>query len=94
MERTHAEKEVDAVLAVTKPAIVHIDESHNTLSVTTKIRNNGARIWINALGEVDKKAAAGDGEGYGELIKSGANIIQTDYPALLMQYLKRRNLYY
>jgi glycerophosphoryl diester phosphodiesterase len=92
--RTHSEANVDSVFAVTKTEAVHIDEKHNTIAVTTKIRNNGARVWINALGEVDKKAAAGDLEAYGELIQHGANMIQTDYPALLMKYLKSKNLYY
>jgi glycerophosphoryl diester phosphodiesterase len=92
--RTRSEVNVDSVLAVTKTEAVHIDEKHNTVAVTTKIRNNGARVWINALGEVDKKAAAGDLEAYGELMKNGANMIQTDYPALLMKYLKSKNLYY
>jgi len=92
--RTHSEANVDSVFAVTKTEAVHIDGKHNTVAVTTKIRNNGARVWINALGEVDKKAAAGDLEAYGELIKNGANMIQTDYPVLLMKYLKSKNLYY
>jgi glycerophosphoryl diester phosphodiesterase len=92
--RTYSEANVDSLFAVTKTEAVHIDEKHNTIAVTTKIKNNGARIWINALGEVDKKAAGGDLEAYGELIKSGANMIQTDYPALLMKYLKSKGLYY
>jgi glycerophosphoryl diester phosphodiesterase len=92
--RTRSEADVESVFAVTKTEAVHIDEKHNTVSVTTRIRNNGARVWINALGEVDKKAAAGDLEAYGELMKNGANMIQTDYPALLMKYLQRKNLYY
>ena len=92
--RTHSEANVDSVFAVTKTEAVHIDKNHNTEAVTTKIRNNGARVWINALGEVDKIAAAGDLEAYGELLKNGANMIQTDYPLLLMAYLKRKGLYY
>lgn len=92
--RTRSEANVDAVFAVTQTEAVHIDVKHNTVAVTTKIKNNGARVWINSLGEVDKKAAAGDLEAYGELIKNGANMIQTDYPALLMKYLKSKNLYY
>ncbi len=69
-------------------------KKHYTIAVTSKIKNNGARIWINSLGEVDRKAAAGEMTAYGELLKNGANIIQTDYPALLMQYLKSKSLYY
>ncbi|MFL5745621.1 MAG: glycerophosphodiester phosphodiesterase family protein [Niastella sp.] len=92
--RTRSEADVDALFSVTKTEAVHIDEKHNIEAVTNKIRNNGARVWINALGEVDKKAAAGDLEAYGELIKNGANMIQTDYPALLLKYLKSKGLYY
>jgi glycerophosphoryl diester phosphodiesterase len=92
--RTHSEAQVDSVFAVTKTEAVHIDEKHNTVAVTTRIKNNGGRVWINALGPIDKRAAAGDLEAFGELMKNGANMIQTDYPALLMKYLKSKDLYY
>jgi len=92
--RTRSEADVDSLFSVTQTEAVHIDEKHNTVAVTKKIKNNGARVWINALGAVDKKAAAGDLEAYGELIKNGANMVQTDQPALLMTYLKSKNLYY
>lgn len=92
--RGHKAADVDSIFAVTKTEALHIDPSFYTPDVTAKIKNNHARIWINALGEVDKKAAAGDLEAYGELLKNGANMIQTDYPALLMQYLKSKHLYY
>ena len=36
---------------------------------------------------VDKKAAAGNLNAYDDLIKFGANIIQTDQPALVKKYL-------
>ncbi|MRG47944.1 glycerophosphodiester phosphodiesterase [Chitinophaga sp. SYP-B3965] len=92
--RTHRAADIDSLFAITKTEAVHIDPSHNTVEVTSKIKKNGGRVWINALGETDKKAAAGDLEAYGELLKNGANMVQTDYPALLMKYLKSKNLYY
>ncbi|AEW03347.1 hypothetical protein A4D02_04835 [Niastella koreensis] len=92
--RTHSEANVDSVFTVTQTEAVHIDQKHNTVAVTTKIKNNGARVWINALGEVDKKAAAGDLEAYGELLNNGANMVQTDHPMLLMHYLKSKDLYF
>lgn len=92
--RTHSASDIDSLFAVTKTEAVHIDPSHNTVEVTAKIKKNGGRVWINALGETDKRAAAGDLEAYGELLKNGANMVQTDYPALLMKYLKSKNLYY
>lgn len=92
--RTHQASDIDSLFAITKTEAVHIDPSHNTVEVTAKIKKNGGRVWINALGEVDKRAAAGDLEAYGELLKNGANMVQTDYPALLMKYLKSKDLYY
>ena len=92
--RTHKAADIDSLFAITKSEAVHIDPSHNTVEVTAKIKKNGGRIWINSLGEIDKRAAAGDLEAYGELLKNGANMVQTDYPALLMKYLKSKGIYY
>lgn len=92
--RSHSAADVDSIFAVTKSEAIHIDPSHYTPAVSSKIKKEGARVWINALGEVDKRAAAGDLEAFGMLLKNGANMIQTDYPALLMKYLKSKNLYY
>lgn len=92
--RTHKPADIDSLFALTKTEAVHIDPSHNTVEVTSKIRKNGGRVWINALGPIDKRAAAGDLEAYGELLMNGANMVQTDYPALLMKYLKSKNRYY
>lgn len=85
--RTHNSKEVDALFAATKAEAVHIDPSHYTTAVTEKIKSNGARVWINALGEVDLKAVTSGSAAFEELLKNGANIIQTDQPALLKAYL-------
>jgi len=92
--RTNNEAAVDTLFTVTNTEAVHIDNHHNTVAVTTKIKSHGARIFINALDDADKKVATGDLDAYDEDIKSGANIVQTNYPALLMQYLKKKGLYY
>ncbi|MFT3825326.1 MAG: glycerophosphodiester phosphodiesterase family protein [Chitinophagaceae bacterium] len=85
--RTHSEGQVDTVLAGVKTEAVHIDPSHYTTVVTGKIHAKNAHAWINALGDVDKEAVGGNTKAYGELIKNGASIIQTDQPALLKAYL-------
>ncbi|HTI93650.1 MAG TPA: glycerophosphodiester phosphodiesterase family protein [Puia sp.] len=92
--RTNNEAAVDSLFTVTNTEAVHIDNHHNTVAVTTKIRNHGARAFINALDDADKKVAAGDLDAYDEDIKNGANIVQTNYPTLLMQYLKKKGLDY
>lgn len=92
--RTHSAGEADSAFLVAKPEAIHIDVSHHQAVVINRIRNNGARVWINALGEVDAKAAAGDAAAFEEVLKEGANIIQTDQPALLKAYLIRTQRYH
>ncbi|EJL75354.1 glycerophosphodiester phosphodiesterase family protein [Chryseobacterium populi] len=64
------------------------------------IRKTHAMIWINALwpelcaGHDDDKAVDHPDENWGWIINKGANIIQTDRPAELIQYLKSKNLKY
>lgn len=91
--RTHSVGEVDSVFMITKTEAVHIDPSHNTAEAGKKIKSNGARIWINALGDVDKRVAANDFSAFDNLKSNGANIIQTDYPQLLLEYLRKKKLH-
>ena len=62
------------------------------------IRSSGTRIWINALWPSlnaghDDDAAVEDPEGnYGWILDKGANIIQTDRPAYLLDYLNGKGL--
>lgn len=91
--RTTGEKEVREVLANVKTEAVHIDTSHHTKDVVDFIKTKGARVWINALGKVDEEAAAGDPAAFEEVLNKGANIIQTDQPALLKKYLISTNRY-
>lgn len=90
--RTHSAAEVDSLFAITTSEAVHIDDSHYTKAVTEKIKANGARVWANALGDTDKAAAAGNLKVYSQLLENGADMIQTDQPALLLEYLKQQKL--
>lgn len=94
MVRTESARAADTLFTVVRPEAVHIDPSHYTSAVVKKLKKGKSRIWINALGTVDKKAAAGELNAYDELLKFGANIIQTDQPALLKKYLQSKGLYY
>ncbi|MCG2614966.1 DUF4996 domain-containing protein [Terrimonas sp. NA20] len=73
---------------------VHIDLSHHNADVISFIKKSGARVWINALDEVDQKAAGGNPAAFEEVLNKGANIVQTDQPALLKAYLIKTNRYY
>ena len=94
MLRTENVKAVDTLFRVVRPEAVHIDPSHNTASVVNTLKAGKSRVWINALGAVDKKAAAGDINAYDDLIKYGANMIQTDQPELVKKYLESKGRYY
>lgn len=55
----------------------------------------GVKLWVNALwpshnaGLCDDAAFEGDpAEVYGELLKTGASMVQSDRPALLLEYLR------
>jgi glycerophosphoryl diester phosphodiesterase len=93
MPRAYSYEMADSALKVFTPAVVHIDESFYTPEVTSLIRTKNARIWINALGEQDYLIHEGDTEkALKNLLKYGANIIQTDEPELLIPLLELRGL--
>ena len=92
--RTENALAVDTLFSVVRPEAVHIDPGHYTSTVIHTLKNGKSRVWINALGDVDKKAAAGNPNAYEEVLKFGANIIQTDQPALLKKYLESKGQYY
>ena len=94
MVRTSKTSDVPEVFKIAKPEAVHIDQGHYNDTVVNVCKSNGSRIWINALGDVDSKVAAGDLNAFEEVTKYGANMIQTDQPALLKEYLEARNLYH
>ena len=58
------------------------------------MRKFGGRIWVNTLeerhaaGHTDDKALIDPDAHWGLLIKQGVNMVQTDRPRALMQYLK------
>lgn len=62
------------------------------------MRTMGGRIWVNTLeptlaaGHTDARAIADPDAHWGQVIRDGANIIQTDRPALLLEYLRREGL--
>ncbi|MFV1977471.1 MAG: glycerophosphodiester phosphodiesterase family protein [Candidatus Scalindua sp.] len=83
----------DTIIKVFNPKVVHIYPYFYTTEVTELIRSNNARVWINALGKTDEKIRKGKVEkGVEKLLKHKANILSTDEPELLIQYLKSKGL--
>jgi len=93
MPRAYSLEEVKMIIERFHPPVIHIDPSFYREEVVSTIQASGARVWINALGFADAKAAVGLVDtGYSSLIEGGANIIQTDYPLTLHEYLIEKNL--
>ncbi len=93
MPRAHSLEEVRVIIEKYHPPVIHIDPSFFTKEVVNTIKASGARVWINALGFADAKALIGLVDtGYSPLVEGGANIIQTDYPLTLHEYITEKNL--
>ncbi len=93
MPRAHSLKDVKIIMNKYHPPVIHIDPDFYTKEVVNTIKNGGAKIWINALAFPDIKAYIGLVDfGYSPLIEGGANIIQTDLPLTLHQFLKEKKL--
>lgn len=97
-----AEKTIAAYQQKLKPVAFEIlfkDENPALLNDFHKIRKNGSRIWVNTLweslnaGYEDDMAIDDPEKIYGWLIEKGVNMIQTDRPALLLDYLRAKNLH-
>ena len=73
-------------------------KNDSLMSEVDFIKASGARIWVNTLwgslcmGHTDAKALENPDDNWGWVIKKGANIIQTDNPKELLEYLKSKGL--
>ncbi|MHA7109851.1 glycerophosphodiester phosphodiesterase family protein [Sunxiuqinia elliptica] len=89
MPRAYSYQMADSALLLFKPPVVHIDHSFYTEEVCQLIQNQGARIWLNALGTQDSIIRSGTPQkALDNLLKYQANIIQTDEPELLIPTLE------
>jgi len=94
MPRAYSYEMADSAITLYNPPIVHIDPSFYNEKVTKLIRENNARIWINALGEADAKMRYGNiKKVMDKLTIYGANVIQTNEPAMLLEYLRAVGLH-
>jgi glycerophosphoryl diester phosphodiesterase len=94
MPRAYSVQQADSAINLFDPPVVHIDFSFYTPQCVEVIRSSYARVWINALGDPDKDIKEGkEKRAIKNLLEHGANIIQTDEPALLLAALRRKGLH-
>lgn len=87
MPRAYSPADIDAILAMDIAPIVHIDDSYYSSKAMEPLLQKGIRIWANTLGEADKHA---EHAGYDDFFsKMGTvNVVQTDEPQRLVEYLR------
>ena len=104
LHKEGAEDIIDGYLAHMKPAafeLVFDNDGPEVQRLIKKVRESGARIFINSLwpelcgGHDDDRAVelGEPEESWGWIIGQGAKLIQTDRPALLLEYLKEKGLH-
>jgi glycerophosphoryl diester phosphodiesterase len=94
MPRAHSVAEADSAIALFDPPVVHVDFSFYSDDCVKSIRASSARVWINALGDLDRDIRQGKkNRALKKLLQYGANVIQTDEPALLLAALREKGLH-
>ena len=94
MPRAYSKEDVSDILNHYKVPVIHVDPSFYNDTLMQQIRDHNVRVWINALGKYDDLDQAHKDSGYDSLLKMTAvNVIQTNYPANLLKYLRERGLH-
>jgi glycerophosphoryl diester phosphodiesterase len=96
------EKFITDFLKEQKPVafeVIYRTDDSSMFPMIEKINSGGSRVWVNTLserycGKHDDERAVDDPDGaWGWVVEHGANIIQTDRPQLLIDYLKSKGLH-
>ena len=99
-----AEKIINDYQSHMKPTayeLVFNDDNEEILRLIRKVRDSGAKLFINSLwpelcgGHDDDRAVElhQPDESWGWILNQGAKLIQTDRPALLLEYLRKKKLH-
>lgn len=102
LERADAEEMIEGYMGKLNPQafeLVFANETPEVLRLIEKVRNSGAKLFINALwpelsaGHDDDRAIEQNqpNESWGWIVNQGAHFIQTDRPAALIEYLRSIN---
>lgn len=103
LDNPDAERILDEYLTISPVAIECCFENYisNVQRLLQKIKSSGVKIWINSLwaslnaGHDDDRAVEKGEveESWGWIISQGATLIQTDRPAAMISYLKKKGLH-
>ena len=96
------EKYLDIFVANTRSVILQtraLSEQDTLLQIIPKAKSKGLWLWMNTLepfhsaGHTDEKIVENPEEHLGWVLDQGTNIIQTDRPKIVLEYLRRKGLH-
>lgn len=104
LHKEGAEKIINDYQLHMKPTayeLVFNDDNEEMLRLIRKVRDSGAKLFINSLwpelcgGHDDDRAVElhQPDDSWGWILNQGAKLIQTDRPALLLEYLRKKKLH-
>ncbi|MCW3789208.1 glycerophosphodiester phosphodiesterase family protein [Plebeiibacterium sediminum] len=95
---THVVEFITKYNPIAFEVIYDTDDSY-MFKIIEEIKNKGIKIWVNTLWEslcgkhTDDMAVEDPDGSWGWVINNGANILQTDRPALMLDYLRTKGLH-
>ncbi|SFU46356.1 glycerophosphoryl diester phosphodiesterase [Pustulibacterium marinum] len=87
MPRAHSAKDVATLLKRNDIHVIHIDASFYSEALVAKMHAKGIRVWSNVLVELDEDGVE-ENINFETLLPKGVDVIQTDYPIELLEYLE------
>lgn len=84
--------ELDEVIARTHAPLISVPSKLFTPALATRIRQSGAKPWVNSIGMRDYVGFANLFVAYMPLAKAGVGVIQTDEPQMIRMFLNRYGL--
>lgn len=104
LDKPEAETIIDGYIKNLKPSVFELvfsKDSEETLRLIKKVRDSGAKVFVNAMwpelcgGHDDDKAVEEKKfeQSWGWLLQQNMGLIQTDRPKELIEYLKKKGLH-
>ncbi|MDW5290157.1 glycerophosphodiester phosphodiesterase family protein [Formosa sp. PL04] len=92
MPRAYSAEDVENILKWDYITVIQVDDRFYTDELLKKAFDKGMRVWVNALGDYDDMERVEKYSGFKKCFdKKYINVIQTDFPQHLLDYLNMNN---
>ena len=86
-------EQIDFYLQNLDPVVLHYNGKSYNEELLPLAKKNNVNVFINALGEIDEAFISGDQAPLEELLSKKPNIIQTDYPVIILEYTRIKGMH-